>query len=506
MPLLPTGGLRNIIGGSATGAGLGALSGGISNYMAEGDLDHAIRGAVVGAGMGGLSGAYLGGVNRALSAGVSAATPALLAQQKDRPILRELFSPDAGDLGSELYSEKNRFNEGSAEWQDYYAKNPDRYAANYGEPEQEKEAMIKKASMTLEDIAYMEKVSGQNVGRVATSVGTIIDSGGNYTLYDNSGEYTYGTFNKLAEAEDYAEKLAEYFTQINDGTAQVMRKGRFPWSRATRVAEDPSLYKARGWTNKARMADRLAYEKTLRQAQTTGLLQTQQMAQLPPQSYNQGAMGNIKTTGARGPDITALGSVGNKPAVKGPDITAMGQVKATPPPAQEAAKVTPPTNQSQARVVRSGNRGGVNPLDRLSSSGKKVTKPAVEVAQKVEQAVVPKVVQQAEQAAAPQAAKALGRWGKAGLGGLAAAGLGYLGYQAFKPEETYWDKAKDYATTAATAINKYGPQIQRAANLMGARANAGGNYSHMGYQAPQRQYPQQYQQAAPQQYDPYQIM
>lgn len=199
----------------------GALGGGISNALYGGDMDHAIRGAVVGSVMGAVPGLALRNSNLALRLGVAGAIPAALAAQKDRPILQKLFSPGHEDMLSNLYSADRAFQEGSPEWNAYYQNNPDAYKARY-----EKQA----ASMSLEDIALMEEMSGQVVGRTRTKVGTIVDSNGKYTLYDETGKYTYGDFTKLSEAVEHSEKVAErygYNYNTTTGAGEITRRGGF---------------------------------------------------------------------------------------------------------------------------------------------------------------------------------------------------------------------------------------------------------------------------------------
>lgn len=203
------------------GAMAGALGGGISNALYGGDMDHAIRGAVVGSVMGAVPGLALRNSNLALRLGVAGAIPAALAAQKDRPLLQKLFSPGHDDMLSNLYSAERAFQEGSPEWNAYYQNNPDAYSARY-----EKKA----AAMSLDDIALMEEVSGQVVGRTRTKVGTIVDSNGKYTLYDDTGKYTYGDFTKLSEAVEHSEKIAERYSynyNTTTGAGEITRRGGF---------------------------------------------------------------------------------------------------------------------------------------------------------------------------------------------------------------------------------------------------------------------------------------
>ena len=315
------------------GASVGALSGGISNYLAEGDMDHALRGALTGGIIGGVGGRLTRNANPLTRLAVTGGVPAVLAQIKDRPGVSRLFRPEHTDSISSLYSEQRAFEEESPEWQEYYAANPDRYDARYnqqksanwktqalvgtgllgagtlggallaGESKEDfanrldaEDAMIdsidmgmaseedlanfliskrdagelampedryfittsldkvKEASMSLNDIATMEAMSGVNVGRTRTKVGMIIDSNGVYTLYDESGKYTYGEFTKLSEAQDLAEKVAQYYTQWNElnNSYDTMRKGRMPWSKGT-VVKPGDL--GRGWSQGGKAKD-----------------------------------------------------------------------------------------------------------------------------------------------------------------------------------------------------------------------------------------------------------
>ena len=220
--------MRGVIGRYAGGTIAGGLGGGVTNALYGGDMDHAIRGAVVGSVLGSVPGLALRNSNLALRLGVAGAIPAALASQKDRPILQELFSPGHDDMLSNLYSAERAFQENSPEWNEYYQNNPDAYAARY-----EKQA----ASMSLDDIAYMEEMSGQVVGRTRTKVGTIVDSNGKYTLYDDTGKYTYGDFTKLSAAVEHSEKVAMWFSQGSyshkydpkTGGGTVTRKGPGVW-------------------------------------------------------------------------------------------------------------------------------------------------------------------------------------------------------------------------------------------------------------------------------------
>lgn len=438
----------NLVGKVGGGAAVGALSGGISNYAAEGDLDHALRGALTGSMMGAATGGLLRNANPLFGLAATAAVPATLAQVKDRPTVSKMFRPESTDSIRNLYSEERAFTEGSPEWNAYYAANPDRYSARYGQQpavasekvsafqsdvsgpgsaidldyyrlhkelrekgysRQEREEILrndfgtqlkdmargagygltggalgglagyglgkglgvedtrllgniaalggaggltlggllankdiydldqqaiedaenlgvkqanakltalqglgllgaglgvgaggalllgdseedyqedfvgrldeedeyqrqadmglisdaeytayligkkragelampehryavtttldrlkKEASMTLNDIAAMEAMSGTNVGRTQTKVGMIIDSNGVYTLYDDTGKYTYGDFTKLSEAQEHAEKVAKYYaTEGGD----VMKKR---WFRPDKVMQ-----------------------------------------------------------------------------------------------------------------------------------------------------------------------------------------------------------------------------------------------------------------------------
>lgn len=316
------------------GAAIGGLSGGISNYLAEGDMDHALRGALTGAMIGGVGGRVMRNANPLATLAVTGGIPAALAQIKDRPGISRLFRPESTDSISSLYSEERAFKEGTPEWNEYYAANPDRYDARYGQQKsanwktkalvgagllgggalggalltgESKEdfanrldaedemldkidmglaseeeladfliskrdagelAMpedryfittsldkVKEASMSLNDVAVMEAMSGVNVGRTRTKVGMIIDSNGVYTLYDESGKYTYGDFTKLSEAQEHAEKVAKFQTQWNPTTNQydTVRKGFFGLGKAQIV--DPDSYQSRKFTTTGKIKD-----------------------------------------------------------------------------------------------------------------------------------------------------------------------------------------------------------------------------------------------------------
>jgi hypothetical protein len=198
----------------------GAVGGGVSNALYGGDMDHAIRGAVVGGVLGSVPGLMLRNSNPLLRLGLAGAIPAALAAQKDRPMLQELFSPGHDDMLSNLYSAERAFQENSPEWNEYYQNNPDAYAARY-----EKQA----ASMSLDDIAYMEEMSGSVVGRTRTKVGTIVDSNGKYTLYDDTGKYTYGDFTKLSSAIEHSEKVAAWWKDKYTTTSDSIRRQKGGW-------------------------------------------------------------------------------------------------------------------------------------------------------------------------------------------------------------------------------------------------------------------------------------
>lgn len=575
---------------------LGALSGGTANYLEGGSLDHGLKGALVGAGLGAASGGLLGG-NKFLSATSSLALPALLAQQKSRPITRELYTPRPYDPISALYTEENMFEENSPEWQEYYAANPDRYKARYGtggvklsafSPDaiggtgsavdldyyrlqkelrekgysrREREKMLrndfptqlsdfalagglgmglgglglylgnvaadhidndfvshmapmvggmsglmggsmlaaqriydkdqdaieaaelapmkKKASMSLKDLAYMESISGVNVGRVKTSAGTIVDSNGVYTLYDSSGENIYGKFSKLSEAQAYAEKVAQYqIGQAADGTYQVMRGGQA-------VAADAN-YQGRGLTTNMRMKDHMKYQQQLmdqraKVQQLNSLRDGQQIQRL--RNMSAPGLGNIPGTNASNAATQAL-SVQNMAnhqptqatqrfmgASPAPAPAPQAQVPAQTPRAPAPTPAPAPQAQApRAPVGRTYTQQQVNQQTRMAAE-KARQRAAKQTAQ---------TLAKQEASAAANLAKAKG-WatvGKAGLGGLAAAGLGYLGYKAFAPEE------KSFVQRFGDQVSNYAPMIQQATNVMGAFANPGGAYQAMGYQAP----------------------
>ena len=119
----------NLAKSTGGGAALGGVTGGVSNYLAGGDLDHAISGAVSGALLGGAGGALTRNSNRLAQIAVAGGVPALLAQVKDRPMVSEYYAPKHTDTLNRLYSEERAFKEDTPEWVEYYMANPDRYEA-----------------------------------------------------------------------------------------------------------------------------------------------------------------------------------------------------------------------------------------------------------------------------------------------------------------------------------------------------------------------------------------
>lgn len=402
------------------GALTGAVSGGLSNYLAGGDMDHAIRGAVVGAGMGAVPGVMLRN-NQVARYALAAGVPGLLAFQKDRPGISSLFSPGSSDLGSSLYTAERAFEEGSPEWQEYYAENPEAYSARY-----EKTA----ASMTLDDIALMEEMSGESVGRTHTKVGTIVDSNGRYTLYDKSGNYTYGSFDKLSEAVAASEKVAMLFrrgrmvTDAAQGTV-VYQPGGFGWRRGVGevvgtmddsgklVATDKYHQTVRGAGNRAAYTsagDKLRREmETARQAPKGGPAYQQQQQTL------KNTQGQLKST--------------------------QGQLQ---------------TSQGQLQTTQG----------ELSAAQKEL-----EAAQKTN--------------------KMWGRAAKGLTGAAALAGLGYLGYQYFKPD-SWTDRLSNAASGAVNTASKYMPYAQQAMSAMNQGGGGFMGYSANNNYGQYQQMPQQY--------------
>jgi hypothetical protein len=410
----------------AAGSIYGGLSGGVSNYLAGGDMDHAIRGAVLGAGIGAVPGIALRNSNQALRFGAAAGIPALLALQKDRPMLRDAFNPESTDTLSSLYSADNAFEEGSPAWEAYYAENPEAYAERY-----EKTA----AAMTLDDIALMEEMSGQVVGRTRTKVGTVVDSNGVYTLYDNTGDYTYGEFTKLSEALYYAEKLA----QFSLGDAYANNPGNIP--QGQNYASD--------WSHKQDILDKRG--RTVGTANVGGSGTTSSV--VLDEAKKKPFWRSAESWRRRGSELEQF--------------------------AQEQAKRMSYTDDA----VKITQRGAPQALPGKAPVPTTVTAPTAKVPTPAPAAPV--------KAPLSGGAKAL----RYGGGALGLAGLGYLGYQYFKPEDSWTDRAQDALSSAAGTAQKYLPYAQQAmgalqgGNLMGYSANpGGGQYQNV------PQYPQQYRQ------------
>lgn len=635
----------NLAKGTGGGAALGGVTGGVSNYLAGGDLDHAISGAVSGALLGGAGGALMRNSNRLAQVAVAGGVPALLAQVKDRPMVSEYYAPKHTDALSRLYSEERSFKENTPEWEEYYRANPDRYEARYGKQaavasekvsafqsdvsgpgsaidldyyrlhkelrekgysRQEREKLLrndfatqlkdmargagygltggalgglagyglgkglgvedtrllaniaaiggaggltlggllatkdiydldqqaiedaenlgikqanakltalqglgllgvglgvgaggalllgdseedyqedfvnrldeedeyqrkadmgiisdaeytayligkkragelampehryavtttldnlkKEASMTLDDISTMESMSGTTVGRVFTKVGTIIDAGGKYTLYDQSGKNIYGEFTKLSEAQEYAEKIAETYYDQNSG--QVLQKrlfgrdrvlasatgGNTPTFRAENMSSRKPMFTS--WANYARQQE--AYRNQVNQLH---------------QAYQGSAGAATKYEGALGKEIEQAAA-----KAKTPPASLASPPASTPTPQTSAPQSPTPAPQAQTP---------------------KTTAPK----------------------APSKLLKGL-KWG----GGLAAlGGLGYLGYEYFRPK-TYQERLTNTLSTAGRSVasyaKKYGPLASMVGqaygvdpNLMGFMANASqGNF------------------------------
>ena len=472
-------GVDGAIAGSLYGAGSGA----ISNYLAGGDLDHAIRGAVVGGALGAGSGALVSKSNPLLHFGVTTSVPAALAFQKNRPMLREAYEPKSTDVLNRLYTEERAFAEGTPEFEEYYMANPERYQARL------EKMSTYKAPMSLDEIAYMEEISGDYVGRTQTKVGTIVDSNGVFSLYDSTGENLYGEFTKLSEAKEYAEKVAARYVVEGKGSDAVVREyGRFsrfnpfaqgrvvasagfvrpgthgPGQFSMNIAPDLKADSGKFFTSQGKLTADLNRRDAMQQFY---LEQRQGMGEENYRKFQE------KLNPARA-------EAGLK------QVDPYSPPAETPKQTQTQTKTQPQT-KPKGTVISSSK--GTASIDQLSQ-GVSPSKPNVQ-APNTQMTTTPKP--KPSPAAAPKpnqaAAKSLGKWGKGGLAGLAAAGLGYLGYQYFKPEETYWDATKGAIGDAYNYARQNASSIANVANTVGNVYNqATGTMAYNPYSVQSGQY------------------
>jgi len=211
--------LRRALLSGAIGSGVGAASGAASEILSSGlDSRDIGRAAITGALIGGGSSALLRGGNR--TAAILGGAGGISSAQAD---VRETLGQGRGD---EVYLPQQMMDYGDEMWQDYYSQSPE-YLQNKYASEAPPSSQKKKASMSLNDLAIMEKVSGHTLGRLTLDNGcVVVEDQGRYTTYDKTGAYTYGTFDTLEGAKTAAMSFNQY-SMADSGTGRVARRGFF---------------------------------------------------------------------------------------------------------------------------------------------------------------------------------------------------------------------------------------------------------------------------------------
>lgn len=305
---------------------------------------------------------------------------------------------------------------------------------------------FKEASMSLNDITAMEAMSGVNVGRTRTKVGMIIDSNGVYTLYDESGKYTYGDFTKLSEAQEHAEKVAKYYAEGDKimrrrwfglrGPQQIATVGEGGQMTFNRGVQNVGAYKdqmnSRGFGNRRHYAgfDRAAESATANVKKTTDAFQkgvTQGAANANPQL--------AETARARQQQIVhhrrQLGDLRGQNAQMARDSTRSQQA---------AAEELKRTQQAAAAELQATQQRGAQGIQAAQAEGKRGV--------------------QAAQAERDAVAKSLKNWKRGtGIAGTAlaagAAGYGLYNWWNQKKDPTFAQRAAGVAKDTISALKPY---------------------------------------------------
>jgi len=295
---------------------------------------------------------------------------------------------------------------------------------------------FKEASMSLNDIAAMEAMSGVNVGRTRTKVGMIIDSNGVYTLYDESGKYTYGDFTKLSEAQDHAEKVAKYYTEFNPNTNQYreMRKGWMPFSRGKEVHYSQTA-QGKGWSRRGKANDMARMKSNAQRASMQN-----QLLQSKPHAAGV-AEGVAKTTNANSQLAQQNQQLRQTAAQRHQQVvhhrTQLGDLRT-----QNAQMVrdSAKAEQAAAAELKAAQQRGAQATQQAHAEGQKAVKTV--------------------QAEKDMVAKSLKNWkrgtGVAGLAlGAGAAGYGLYNWWNQKKDPTFAQRAAGVAKDTISALKPY---------------------------------------------------
>ena len=192
--------LRGTLSG-LLGAGSGAASGCVSELVSGGSPEDRAQAALSGALVGGTASGLLRGAGNRLSPLLGAAAGVASSVDSVRAKV-----PGFGRSPVSLQSAQ----------QGYYAQDPAAYGPPYQKYAQEK------VSMTLDDIAIMEKVSGINYSRLETDDRTVVQCGSKYHVFSKEASVHEGTYDSLSEA-----KTAQFWSGNPSQSGFAFQRGLF---------------------------------------------------------------------------------------------------------------------------------------------------------------------------------------------------------------------------------------------------------------------------------------
>lgn len=192
--------LRGTLSG-LLGAGSGAASGYLSEVVSGGSPEDRAQAALSGALVGGTASGLLRGAGNRLSPLLGAAAGVASSVDSVRAKV-----PGFGRSPVSLQSAQ----------QGYYSQDPAAYGPPYQKYAQEK------VSMTLDDIAIMEKVSGINYSRLETDDRTVVQCGSKYHVFSKEASVHEGTYDSLSEA-----KTAQFWSGNPSQSGFAFQRGLF---------------------------------------------------------------------------------------------------------------------------------------------------------------------------------------------------------------------------------------------------------------------------------------
>lgn len=443
--------LRRALLSGAIGSGVGAASGAASEILSSGlDSRDIGRAAITGALIGGGSSALLRGGNR--TAAILGGAGGITSAQAD---VRETLGQGRGD---EVYLPQQMMDYGDEMWQDYYSQSPE-YLQNKYASEAPPSGQKKKASMSLDDLAIMEKVSGHTLGRLTLDNGcVVVEDQGRYTTYDKTGAYTYGTFDTLEGA-----KTAAFFGSRYEhvGGGDIVRRRLFRGPEMLTNFADMSQEQRRGLLSGNRSARRAAEQAAQRS------------------NYSSAPSRSAAAPAANMPPAQPAAPVRPAPPVQ-PVPPAPPAPPVQPPQAPPAQKATGGSALAQKQMYENQllqqeqrhrqqmNEATRNASQRARSRAQQqtndATRRAAEKARARMGAQHAKEVQALNQERAALQ-KSLGRYrmaGGLGLGALGLAGAAYLGNKLLGSSDEPQDTYSDYIAQAGSYVNQAMPYVNQA--------------------------------------------